>query len=226
MSSLPYILTIGGLSLLLSSLLGCVGIQTTAPLTNPINSPVVQTAQAPTPQSSPAQVKFKVEDKAAFELKLRPDGAKLVDASDKEVARFKTDGAGKVKIKDGADRELGYIVPEKATWKVKSADQSKVLYVLRRQQDGDYKLEDGADQPIYRIKARDYGFELETPAQQSLYKVKVKDGKISLRDRADKTVLSTKSQFAPIAMACFGFDVLKQEQKAALAYAVNRSGGQ
>jgi len=30
----------------------------------------------------------------------------------------------------------------------------------------------------------------------------------------------------PIAIACFGFDVLTREQKAALAYAVNDSGVQ
>jgi hypothetical protein len=96
---------------------------------------------------------------------------------------------------------------------------------MQRQDDGDYKLEDGANKQIYTIKVRDYGFEIETPQKQSLYKVKVKEGKISLRNASEQTVFSTKSKFLPIAVACFGFDVLSREQQAALAYAVNLSGG-
>ena len=171
-------------------------------------------------------IKFKLEGGGeAFTLKPKSDGAKLVDKNERELARFNVDNKQKVKIKDASDRVLSYIVPEKGYWKIENADQTKELYILRQQTDGDYKLEDGQNKEIYRIKKRDYGLEIETPKKQSLYKVKAKNGKIELRDASDKTILYTNVGIKPIAIACFGFDVLSREQKAALAYAVNRSGG-
>ena len=128
-----------------------------------------------------------------------------------------------MKIKDSADRAIGYVVTDAQSWKIKDASQNQELYVLQRQSDGDYKLKSGANQEIYRIKKRKYGFEIETPAKQSLYKIKSKDGKISLKNPSGKTVLYVKSGLTPIAIACFGFDALSREQKAALAYAVNLS---
>ncbi|HEY9747362.1 MAG TPA: hypothetical protein V6C63_01570 [Allocoleopsis sp.] len=186
----------------------------------------VATASQPATSASES-IKFKQENGTeAFVLKPMPDGAKLVNAANQELARFNVDGQQKIKIKNAADQVLGYVVPQGNYWKLENADQSQELYVMRRQADGDYKLETGKNQPVYRIKARDYGFEIETPQKQSLYKVKVKEGKISLRNANDQTVLSTKSDLAPIAIAPFGFDQLSQEQRAALAYALNRAGGQ
>ena len=117
------------------------------------------------------------------------------------------------------------MVTDAQSWKIKDASQNQELYVLQRQSDGDYKLKSGANQEIYRIKKREYGFEIETPAKQSLYKIKSKDGKISLKNPSGKTVLYVKSGLTPIAIACFGFDALNHEQKAALAYTVNLSEG-
>lgn len=188
-----------------------------APATAP---PVTQ------PLTSTEKVKFKLaEGKAAFDLKPQPDGAKWVDATNQEWLRLTIDATQKIKMKDRSDRVLGYVVPEAQSWKLKNADQRQELYQLRRQSDGDYKLETGADRLVYRIKVRNDGYEIQTADQKTLYKVKVKDGKRSLRSAAGQTVLYTKSEFAPAAIACFGFDVLSREQKAALAYTVNRSGG-
>lgn len=185
------------------------------------------TSDATDPAATLATLKFKQGDGAeAFSLKLKADGAKLVDPADAELARLTVDGSQKVKIKNAQDQTLGYVVKTGDHWKLENADQTQELFILRRQADGDYKLEDGQDAEIYRIKARDYGYEIETPDKQSLYKVKVKDGKTSLRNAQDETVLSTKDAIAPIAVAPFGFDVLTPEQQAALAYAVNLSGGQ
>ncbi|MDA0867263.1 MAG: hypothetical protein O2890_12775 [Cyanobacteria bacterium] len=149
-----------------------------------------------------------------------------MDGDDQEIARFTLDESGKVKIKDPSDAVLGYVITQEGYWKVENAEQTQELFILRAQDDGDYKLEDGSDAQIYRIKQRDYGYEVETPDKTSLYKVKLKDGKLSLRDANEVTVMSTQSPLVPIAMACFGFDVLTPEQQAALAYAVNLAGGQ
>jgi len=214
------------LSLLTISLivLGCssepnVSPQATARL------PAGETATNQDVQATPDKIKFKQADEAEkYALKLRDDGAKLVDGTDRELARLTLD-SNKIKIKDPADQVLGYVVSHDSYWKLENADQTQELYVLRRQADGDLKLEDGNDAPIYRIKVRDYGYEIETPAKQSLYKVKVSNGKISLRDASEETVLSTRSPLLPAAMTPFGFDVLTPPQQAALAYAVNRTGG-
>jgi hypothetical protein len=171
-------------------------------------------------------VKFEQDNGAeAFALKPKENGAKFVDGNSKELARLTVEENQKVKIKDAADKVLGYVVSKPGYWKIENANQTQELYILRRQDDGDYKLEDGANKQIYRIKVRDYGFEIETPQKKSFYKVKVKEGKISLRNASEQTIFSTKSKFLPIAVACFGFDVLSREQQAALAYAVNLSGG-
>jgi len=185
-----------------------------------------QTSTANNAQASTEKIKFKQANGAEkFSLKFKSDGAKLVDGADAEIARLNLDG-NKVKIKDAADVVIGYVVSQDGYWKLENAEQTEELYVLRRQDDGDYKLETGDDTPVYRVKARDYGYEIETPAKESLYKVKVKKGKISLRDASEETVLSTKSAMTPAAMVPFGFDVLTPPQQAALAYAVNLTGGQ
>lgn len=169
-------------------------------------------------------VKFKQEDGSeAFSLKPKEDGAKLVDGTETELVRL-TVQVNKVKIKNADDEVLGYVVTDETKWKLENPEQSQELFLLRRQADGDYKLESGTDEPIYRIKQREYGYELESPDQQSLYKVKLKDGKLSLRDVGDRTVLSTRDDLQPLAMTAFGFDVMSLEQQAAIAYAIHLVG--
>jgi hypothetical protein len=202
---------------------GCSGTQQAVLPPAPISdsAPVAQVSMDAT-----EKIKFKSENGAAV-LSIKPmaDGAKVVDGNDRELARLKLDDRRKVKIKNTADKVLGYVVSSSGTWKLENAEQSQELYVLRRQADGDYKLERGNNQPLYHIKARNDGFEIETPAKQSLYKVKLKEGKLSLRNAQDKTVLSTKDKLVPVAIASFGFKELSREQQAALAYAVNLAGG-
>lgn len=196
------------------------------PQSNVSVSPATISQTVQPAQETTQKIKFKREGGAdAFSLKPAPDGAKLVDAAEKEMARFNQTN-NKIKIKNEADKVLGYIVIEAGYWKLENAEQTQELYILRRQGDGDYKLETGSDQAVYRIKKRDYGFEIETPNKESLYKIKIKDDKLVLRDASDQTKLYTKSsEFKPIALVCFGFDMLNLEQRAAFAYALNQSGG-
>jgi hypothetical protein len=200
-------------------------VNTTNPEQNQLVSPDEQITKDTTDTTD--KIKFKLKnDSEAFFLKYKEDGAKLEASDGKEIARFTFDEEKKIKIKNSADKVLGYIIYQKNVWKIENAERTKKLYVLRRQTDGNYKLESGSDEFIYRIKMRDYGFEVEKPNKQLLYKIKVQEGRVALKNTDDETVIYTKSNFIPIAVACFGFDVLNQEQKAALAYAVNLSGGQ
>lgn len=171
------------------------------------------------------KVKFKRGDGTeAFSLKPKHNGIKIEAADNREIARLTVDNNRKIKIKNPADITLGYVVSKSNSWKIKNANQTKILFILRKQADGDYKLETSQDKAIYRIKRRNYGFEIEKPNKQSLYKIKTKNNKIVLQDGNDKIVIQTSSKFSLAAMTCLGFDVLSQEQKIALAYALSLAG--
>ena len=208
--------------LLLPSLLAIASCNSAAKTTNKLNPVNInQTKTSPfVVNREVIEFKNKAGTKA-FSLKILVDKAKLINGNNKEIARLSVDEKQKVKIKKSSDAILGYIVYREDRWKIEDGKQQ--LYVLEKQADGDYKLENRQNKEIYRIKICDYGYKIETPSKQSLYKVKLKDGKTSLRDKADKTVLYTKSSIVTIAFVCFGFDVLKPEQKAALAYSLNRA---
>lgn len=204
---------------------GCSSQDKQSPEAAPTTTITAQQTSSPATASN-QKIKFKRDGGAkVFTLKPEADGVQLVDGNNKELARFEVDDGPKVKIKDKTDQVIGYVVLKNGNWQVKNADQTKELYILRRQDNRNYQLENGANKKIYEIKARDYGLEIETPNQQSLYQVKVKNGKISLMNASAQTVLYTKSQLTPIVIACFGFDVLSHEQQAALAYAVKLSRG-
>ncbi|MCA9175820.1 MAG: hypothetical protein KDB14_15145 [Planctomycetales bacterium] len=171
-------------------------------------------------EALPEKVKVKSGDgKTRYSIKWRTDGAKLVDAEERELARYTT-SEHKLKVKDPEDKVLGYIVgnAREGRVKVEGPDQETELFKLIRQEDGDWKLEDNADKLLIRIKKRDYGYELEAPDDKSLSKVKPRNGKTSLRDPADKTVLYTQSPIDALAFACLGLDVIQDERmRAALA---------
>lgn len=173
-----------------------------------------------------SKVKFKDgADQTKFSLKAKPDGAKLVDGAEAELARYTT-SAGKVKVKDPADVVLGYIVRANGRYKVEDPTQKVEQYKFLPQADGDWKLEDGADKLIYKVKKRDYGWEVEDPSEKSLYKIKVKDGKTSIRDAGDQTVLATKETIQSLAAACLAFDAIEDLRiRAALAMFVDRGEG-
>ena len=170
------------------------------------------------------KIKFKTETGSEFfSLKLQTDGAKLVDAKNNEIVKIQSEQSGKVKIKNASDKILGYIVTQKGNWKLDS-EQNKVLYTLKLENNGNYQLEDSANKEVYKINSTNNDLLIQAN-NKLVYKVKIKEHKISLRDASGKTVFSTKSNITPIAFACFGFDILTREQQAALAYAVNLTGG-
>ena len=180
---------------------------------------------SPSANNLTSKVKFKLENgNEAFSLKPKENGIKVESADGSEIARLTVDEQNKIKIKNAADATLGYVVSKDKFWKIENPEHTKELYILRQQADGDYKLETEGDRQIYRIKRRDYGWEIETPQKESLYKVKTKENKIVLRDKDDVMVIKTKSDFPLLAIACFGMDVMTQEQQSALAYAIVLAG--
>ncbi|GBE91192.1 hypothetical protein [Nostoc cycadae] len=210
----------------ITAFLGCSNTNKSSVEPNQVkSSPIAEnTTNVATPSE---KIKFKTEGGTdLFSLKQQADGAKLVDGKEKELVRIKADKSGKVKFKNAADKTLGYVVTAKGYWKLENPEQNKELYVLRKQNNGGLNLEDAGKKVVYQIKSDDNGWEILKPNNQLVYQVKVKEGKTALKNSSGKTVFYTKSSIAPIAFACFGFDVLNREQQAALAYALNLTGGQ
>lgn len=176
-------------------------------------------------RSSYLAAKLKVKtNSGATEMSLKPkdDGAKLVDASEQELARYNIQG-DKLKIKDPRDNVLGYVVGAAPRFKVKDATQEQDLFKLIGQDDGDWKLEDAHDTLLYKIKRRPYGFEIEDPSKKSLYKIKVNGPKTSIRDATEETVRYTNDPVHPLAFACLALDAIADLRvRAALMVAVQQ----
>lgn len=170
------------------------------------------------------KVRFKDDvGQTRLALKFKDDGAKLVDAQDQELARY-TRSENRIKVKDTADKVLGYVVLTADLLRLEAADQRTELFSLRRQADGGWKLEDPQRARVYTLKPREYGVELEDAHSASLYKVKSKSGKTSLRNRADQTVYRTDEELSAPAMACLGFDQLADVRlRVALLFAMDCS---
>ena len=96
------------------------------------------------------------DGKRVFEIKPESNGAKLVGADDKEIARY-TASDHTLKIKDAADKVLGHIVRQEDHYKVEDADRKNVLFKIAVKSNGDWSVEDGKQERLYRIKKRDYG---------------------------------------------------------------------
>ncbi|WP_414565225.1 MULTISPECIES: hypothetical protein [unclassified Anabaena] len=212
------------LAFLITSILGC---NNQAVNELPQKNISETTTRAVAVTNSTEKIKFKTEFGAdLFSLKQQANGAKLVDGNDQELANMRAEELGKLKIKNASDKVLGYVIRERGQWTIKNPEQTQSLYILKRHNDLNYSLEDTAKKEIYQIKTQNDRWEINTPQQNLVYQIRIKDGKTSLRNASANTVFSTKSQIAPIAFACFGLDILTHEQQAALAYAVNLTGGQ
>ena len=145
----------------------------------------------------------------ALEFKGKSDGAKVVDLNERELFRINLKGS-KLKIKHPDESVVAYIVVKPGEFKVLDPTEKHELFELQKQADGDWKLKDGSDKSLLRIKHRDYGFEIETQDGKSLFKSKLKDGKVSLRDANDKTVYSTKDASSTLAVSCLGFQPISE----------------
>lgn len=170
---------------------------------------------------SPGKIKFKLDNgETAFSLKIMDDGAKLVDAQEMELARITRSGADKLKIKDSADKVLAYIVGNTPRFKVEDAAQQKTLFKFQQQDDKDWKLEDGSENTLAKIKHRDYGMKIVDANEKDLAKVKSDGGKTSIRGSNDKTMLYTNDSINMEAVSPFALKELSQPIQAALSLAL------
>jgi len=148
------------------------------------------------------KIVFKGEQR--LELKPKDDGAKLVGEGDREIARYNAKDGG-YKIKDASDAVLGYVKGEGRKIKIEGPNKEP-LYYLVRQDDGDYKLEDGHEALLYKVKVKPDGRKIEDASGTKIGEVKVKDDHTELRDASDGDRYKTREAVSPDAVACLGFD--------------------
>ncbi len=161
------------------------------------------------------------DGKLAFKLKPKADGAKVEGPDGALLARLKVDGAGKTKVKDKDGGVLGFLTFSSKRYKVKDAEQQRVLFGFQYQDDGDGKLETGDGELIVKLKVRDYGIKAVDKDEVVRFKVKRKGDKTSVRDASDKTLWYTKSPISPMAAAILGLRELSVPMRAALLVQVD-----
>lgn len=169
---------------------------------------------------------LKLEDaggREIFTLKWEASGAKLVDPSEHELARLKPKD-DRLKIEEAADAFVGEVTGTVDKLSIKDATKS-LLFVLRRQADGDYKLEDGHERLLAKLerKGPDY-VRVEDGAGQTIFKVKSRHGKLVITSAANAPTLSTQGPASLMGFAMFALDRLSPAQKAAAFYRLDTMG--
>lgn len=199
--------------------------QSAAPPAGNVPTPAVAPAAAPSAlaggdfSTRTDKLKFRnAAGKTLFSIKLKDDGAKLVDGDEKELARLKNEkreDGPEIKIKSPDEKVLGTLGGPPAKWKLKDADKA-LLFTIRHEDDDSYKIEDGDGALVYRLKPRDGGAEVENAAKTTLFKVTATAQDVSVRNAADEVIVIAPSRIAPIAAACLVLDRLTPPQRAAL----------
>ncbi len=163
-------------------------------------------------------VKFKEDGgRERFSLKPKDNGAKLVDADDREIARLKWKGAA-LKVSGPDDVALGYVVGSAGgALTVRDGEQQQVLYTLARQGAG-WRLNDMKGQLLYSMWPEEEGARIQDGAGADVGRVKIREGKVSLRDAEGRTRLSTRSLLDAEAVACLAFEAMDLPLRVALLF--------
>jgi hypothetical protein len=170
--------------------------------------------------AAPGKRELKVREaggREVFTIKWEASGAKLVDPGERELARLKPHG-DRLKIEDAHDALVGEVSGDAGKLSIKDVEKN-VVFVLRRQADGDYKLEDGHDGLLAKLERKGPdSVRVEDAAGKTLFKVKNKHGKVVLTDAAEAPVLGAVGPASLMGFAVLGLDRLSPPQKAAIFY--------
>lgn len=159
-----------------------------------------------------------------FYIRPRSNGVKLERGQGGTIVNLLIDFRKELSIETPAGLILGHILSHDNYWKIEDGEETKILYLLRQETDGNYILESGDNRELYRIKQQDYGLEILTPQQESIYKVTSENNKNILQNASGKIILMTDADYPLLAMACYGFEILDRNQQSGLSYAIILSG--
>lgn len=178
-------------------------------------------------QSSTRTVKLEgPSDAIRLTLEVGPSAAKVLGPKRKEVCRVAFSSKTKLKLKNPQGKVVGVVRADAdgGKLKLKNGDQTKTLFVLRRQTKDAYKLESGdTDKRLAKLKRRSYGWKIFDGKEQTLGKVKRKTGRTVLYDAQGKILYQTKGKVRPLALACLALPGLSRAQQVGLLLQLDRS---
>ena len=161
-----------------------------------------------TASAGPGKLKFKDgSGSAAFAIKPKDDGAKVVDGAGREIARLKNKGA-KTKVKGPDDRVIAIVKGDSSKLKILT-ESGEERFALKAGDGGKYKLKNAAGETLYEVKPKDYGFKIVDGAGRDVAKVKKKGDKTKLKNAAGNTLYETKDPVSAAAVACLAFDAAR-----------------
>lgn len=155
--------------------------------------------------------------KTLFSIKLKEDGAKLVDADEKELARLKfetRDEGRELKIKDADGKTLGAVDGKPPRWRLKDA-RKQVTFTIAKT-DAGYRIDDGDERPAFRVVVKETGVEVDDAAGVCLLKAAAEGHKTVARDAAGKVALSISEPVNALALALLAEEKFSRPQAAAL----------
>src|SRR5262249_53364899 len=144
---------------------------------------------------------------ALFRIKWMDAGAKLVDSTNREIARIKPH-EDRIKITDAKDVVIGALTGDADKLNIKAGDK-EVQFVLRHQPDGDYRLEDAHDSLLVKIKRKEPDYlRGEDAAGKTLFKAKRKQDKLVITNASETVIFSAQGAGSLLGFAMFGIDRL------------------
>lgn len=166
--------------------------------------------------------KLQIEGRQVLSIKPKDDGAKLVDGSEKELARYKTEKDG-FRIKGADDAPIAAI--EVKGDEIRVVKGGTPIYELKRYPDGDWKLKDAQKAELFHVKKKDgAAFEVEDAKGARVVKVDVNAaGKTKAKDAAGTEIWVAKDPIAAPALACLAFDGVDLPIRVGLLLAVSRA---
>jgi hypothetical protein len=162
--------------------------------------------------------KLKVRDAAGitvFEVKCRPDGAKLVDGAEKELARLKSE-PGRIRVKGPDESRLASVTGNAPLWNVEGPDGKTILFKYSRLASGDCQLTDGSDKVLLKLQKCSYGFCVSSAEGTTVGVIRAKGGKVAVEDAAGKLKLSVRESTDAATVAVLGLEPLSPPQRAGL----------
>jgi hypothetical protein len=181
--------------------------------------------------NSVGDLEFRLRDEIVFEA---VDGQVVMRIAPKRGAVLVEDGLGAelLRLVLEADRivilnprrgRVGAVLPpssDGAGYRVLVG--SEVVFELKREPDGDFKMTDADQAVVYRVKLRDYGFKVVDREGEVRSRVRVRPTKTSLRDGSGRTYMMTRDALSAASAAVLSLEDLRFAYAVALSVAVSQ----
>ena len=158
--------------------------------------------------------------KIAFTLRIKETSLNITDPEGMELVRVSLTEGGMFEFKESENGISGYLSGEAPEFTFKDAGDKETLFEFRQKDDGDWKLKRPGGGEICRIGKRDYGWKIENGAEEFLARVKADDGRTSLRNSDGQVLYYTNDKMPSLSLVPFGMPELTWGQAAALSTAI------